>query len=295
MPESSLLWRSLLFVPANAPRFIDKAHTRGADAIILDLEDSVPLAERQRARESLPDSIATAGRGGADVLVRINNLGGELEADLAACETHMPKALVVPKVAAPQDLARISGWLSCRPGVGPVRYLVIIESALGLLNMREIAQCDQRIAALSLGSEDFALDVGMIPTAATLEVPMQLCLYTARAAGLMPLGLFGSIAEYQDLAAVRANAVRAREFGFEGSACIHPSVVPVLNEVFSPAPGEVDRARRIVEAYTDAQARGSGAIEVDGTMVDVPVARRAQRVLDRQRCIEGKAGQQGVN
>ena len=289
MPEFNPLWRSQLYVPANRPRFIEKAHTRGADAIILDLEDSVPVAERDRARSQLADSITQARRGGADVLVRINNLGGELERDLAACEPNMPDALVIPKVDSPRDLARVSGWLSCREAIDPVPYLVIIETALGLLNMREITQSEQHIVALSLGGEDFALDVGMKPSVATLEVPMQLCLYAARAAGLIPIGMFGSIAEYSDLEAVKVNARRSRDFGFEGAACIHPSVVPVLNQVFSPSAGEVDRARHIVDAYAEAQASGSGAIEVNGKMVDVPVALRAQRILDRHQRIIDKA------
>ena len=289
MADSPPIWRSQLFVPANRPQFVAKAHTRGADAVILDLEDSVPVAERAQARSMLADSIAQVRRGSADVLVRVNNIGGELEQDLAACEPNMPDALVIPKVESCRDLARISGWLSNRPTIGPVQYLVIIESALGLLDMREIAESDQPIVAMTLGGEDFALDVGMKPTVATLEVPMQLCLYTARAAGLIPLGIFGSIAEYADLDEVRRNAQRARDFGFEGAACIHPSVVPVLNQVFSPADQEVDTARRLVEAYAAAQADGLGAIEVDGKMVDVPVALRAQRILDRHQRIAGHA------
>jgi citrate lyase subunit beta/citryl-CoA lyase len=287
MFDSPPLWRSQLFVPANRPNFVEKAHTRGADAIILDLEDSVPIAERTQARSDLADSITQARAGGADVLVRLNNVGGELEQDLAACEPNMPDALMIPKVESEQELARISGWLSSHKINEPVPFLVIIESALGFLNMRDIAFSNQAIVAMTLGGEDFALDVGMKPTVATLEVPMQLCLYTARAANLMPLGIFGSIAEYSDLDEVRANALRAKEFGFEGAACIHPSVVPILNDVFSPSDDEVGEARRIVEAYATAQASGLGAIELDGNMIDVPIALRAQGVLDRyQRIME---------
>ncbi len=287
MLDSPPLWRSQLFVPANRPSFVEKAHTRGADAIILDLEDSVPISERKQARSTLANSITLARAGGADVLVRLNNVGGELEKDLAACEANMPDALMIPKVESDRQLARISGWLSSHKISSPIPFIVIIESALGLLNMRDIAFSDQPIVAMTLGGEDFALNVGMKPTVTTLEVPMQMCLYTARAAGVMPLGMFGSIAEYSDLNEVRVNALRAKDFGFEGAACIHPSVVPILNEVFSPSEDEVSEARRIVDAYAAAEANGLGAIELDGKMIDVPIALRAQGVLDRyQRIIE---------
>ncbi len=113
--------------------------------------------------------------------------------------------------------------------------------------------------------------------------------YAARAAGISPLGTFGTVAEYQDLAAYGASARKARRFGFEGASCIHPSVVPVLNAEFAPSAAEVDHAQRVVKAYQAALDRGTGAITVEGKMIDVPVALRAQRLLDRHRAINRRA------
>jgi citrate lyase subunit beta/citryl-CoA lyase len=141
---------------------------------------------------------------------------------------------------------------------------------------------------MELGGEDFALSTGMVPDSETLAVPKQMILYAARAAGLVPLGILGTIADYGDLDAYRATAERSRRFGFEGAACIHPSGVPILNEVFTPAPSEAAHARRIVDAYAEAQRAGSGAVSVDGKMVDVPVVERAKTLLARLEAIRAR-------
>jgi citrate lyase subunit beta/citryl-CoA lyase len=285
-----LIWRSLLFVPANNQRFIEKAHTRGADGIILDLEDSVPAGERPDARRMLVESAAQAARGGADILVRINAEPEEAAADLDAAVHAGVRALLVPKVDDADDLRSLSSEvarLEAERGIaaGSIRFVVLVESAAGLLNAESIARADTRTVAMELGGEDFALSTGMVPDAETLALPKQMILYAARAAGLVPLGILGSIADYADLEAYRATAERSRRFGFEGAACIHPSNVPILNRVFTPAPSEAAHAQRIVDAYTEAQRAGSGAVSVDGRMVDVPVVERARTLLARLEAI----------
>lgn len=288
-----LIWRSLLFVPANNGRFVEKAHTRGADGIILDLEDSVPAAERAAARQALAASVEQAGRGGGDILVRINSEPDESAADLDAAVVPGVRALLVPKVEQPdalRALARDVSRLEAERGIdaGSIRFVVLIESAAAVLHAEVIARADARIVAMELGGEDFALSTGMIPDAETLALPKQLVLYAARAAGVVPLGILGSIADYGDLQAYRATAERSRRFGFEGAACIHPSNVPVLNEVFTPDPSEVEHARLIVEAYRAAQRVGSGAVSVGGRMIDVPVVERAQNLLTRADAIRAR-------
>lgn len=287
------IWRSLLFVPANNGRFIDKAHTRGADGIILDLEDSVPAGERPQARRKLRESAALAARGGADVLVRINADADDARADLDAAVHAGVRALLVPKVDDAAQLRRLSeqvAGLESERGLvaGSVGFVVLVESALGLLNVASIASADPRILALELGGEDFALSTGMVPDAETLAVPKQMVLYAARAAGVIPLGILGSIADYADLDAYRITAERSRRFGFEGAACIHPSGVPILNEVFTPGAAEAAHAERIVDAYARAQDAGSGAVSIDGKMVDVPVVERAQKLLARLQAIRAR-------
>jgi len=290
---AALIWRSLLFVPANNARFVAKAHTRGADAIILDLEDSVPAVERPAARAELPESAAQVARGGADVLVRINSEPQEAAADLDAAIRPGVRALLVPKVEDGERLRTLSrdiSRLEAERGIdtGSVRFVVLVESAAGLLNAEAIARADARNVAMELGSEDFALSTGMLPDVDTLEVPKQMVLYAARAAGLMPLGILGSIADYGDLDRYRATAERSRRYGFEGAACIHPSAVPILNEVFTPARAEVEHAQRIVDAYREAEHAGSGAVSVDGKMIDVPIVERAQKLLARAEAIRAR-------
>ena len=288
-----VIWRSLLFVPANNGRFIEKAHTRGADAIILDLEDSVPAAERPAARRTLMESAALAARGGADILVRINAQPGEAAADLDAAVHPGVRALLVPKVEDAQALRALSEDVSrleaqCGMALGGVGFVVLVESAAGLLHAEAIARADARNMALELGGEDFALSTGMLPDAETLALPKQMVLYAARAAGLVPLGILGSIADYADLDAYRATAERSRRFGFEGAACIHPNNVPILNEVFTPTAEQAGHAQRIVDTYANAQRAGSGAVSVDGKMVDVPVVERAQKLLARLQAIRAR-------
>ena len=285
-PSDLLIWRSLLFVPANNRRFVEKAHTRGADGIILDLEDSVPAGERPAARRTLMEAVSLVARGGGDVLVRINAEVREAAADLDAAVHPGVRALLIPKVEDADGLRELSQGVSRLEvdrgiAAGSIRFVVLIESAAGLLRAEAIARAEPRNVALELGGEDFAVSTGMVPDAETLAVPKQMVLYAARAAGLVPLGILGSIADYGDLVAYRVTAERARRFGFEGAACIHPSAVPILNEAFTPTNADVAHARRVVDAYGEAKRAGSGAVSVDGKMVDVPVVERAQTLLER--------------
>ena len=275
------LWRSLLYVPAHRAAFVEKAHTRGADAVILDLEDSVPPGERDAARAALPASIAQAGACGADVLVRVNAGGGELEKDLVALSACLPRAVILPKVECAEQVARVDGWLTMREAGEEVGVVALIETALGLRDVDAIARCNRRLLAVTLGGEDFAADLGMDAVPETLDLPRQVVLHATRAAGLMALGLMGSIADFSDLGEVEQIARRSRRFGFDGASCVHPSVVPILNRAFTPSDTEVRRAQRIVDAHEQASARGVRSIIVDGRTVDVPVVQRARKLLDR--------------
>lgn len=288
-----LVWRSLLYVPANNQRFIDKAHTRDADAIILDLEDSVPVAERDRARGMLAASAASVRQSGSDVVVRINRPDGEAKSDLDAAVIEGVDALMLPKVddaAHVHALADAVEALEAERGMTPggIRFVVMVESPAALFKADEIACAHPRNTATFLGGEDFATAAGMVPDPETLFVPKLMTMFAARAAGITPLGMLGTVADYQDLDAVRQIIRRSRKFGFEGASCIHPSVVPLLNEEMAPSVDEVAQARRIVEAYADAEKEGLGAIAVDGMMVDVPVAQRAEATLERHAAIQAR-------
>jgi citrate lyase subunit beta/citryl-CoA lyase len=285
------VWRSLLYVPANVPRFVDGAHKRGADAIILDLEDSVPAAQRPSARAGLKDAAASAARGGADIVVRINRPWREAMRDLEAAICPQVQALALTKVDSADHvrlIAEVVDDLEAERGMphGFTQFTVMIETPAAWFRMADVATAHSRIVAMTLGGEDFAVAMGMLPTAEGLFMPKQQLAIAARAAGVMPLGFIGTVADYQDLDAFRETVRFSRRLGFLGASVIHPSQVAILNEEFSPSAGEVESARRIVSAYAEATAAGRGSIAVDGKMVDVPVVIRAEQLLARHAAIE---------
>jgi citrate lyase subunit beta/citryl-CoA lyase len=278
------VWRSALYVPANVPRFIDGAHKRGADAIIVDLEDSVPIAERPAARRDLIATAENVSRGGADVIVRINRPWRQTMLDLEAAVHPRVNALAVTKVDSADHVRLVSevvSELEAERGmaVGTIKFEVLVETADAWFRMPEIAKADPRIVALTLGGEDFALSVGMLPTAEGLFMPKQQLAIAARAAGVLPLGFIGTVADYKDLDAFRQTVRRSRRLGFRGASVIHPSQILILNEEFAPSAEDVASARKIVAAYDEATKAGRGSIAVDGKMIDVPVVLRAQEVL----------------
>jgi citrate lyase subunit beta/citryl-CoA lyase len=295
LPSRALpVWRSLLYVPANVPRFVDSAHRRGADGIILDLEDSVPEAERPQARRSLQASAASVARAGADVMVRINRPWRQAILDLEAAVGPNVQALAVTKVDSADHVrlvAEVVSELEAERGiaVGTTKFKVMVETAAAFFRMPEIGMADPRVVAMTLGAEDFALSVGMLPEPEGLLMPKQQLAIAARAAGVMPMGFIGTVADYKDLDAFRATIRRSRRLGFVGASVIHPSQIAILNEEFGPNAGEVAAARRMVAAYEDAIAAGRGSIELDGKMIDVPVVARAQQLLARHAAVEARA------
>jgi citrate lyase subunit beta/citryl-CoA lyase len=157
----------------------------------------------------------------------------------------------------------------------------MVETASGFFRTEAIARAHPRVVALTIGAEDIALSVGMLPEAEGLFYPKQHSIFAARAAGILPLGFIGTVADYKDTAAFRATVQRSKKLGFVGAACIHPLQVPILNEEYGYTPEEVTRAQAMVDAYDAALAAGKGAIEFEGKMIDIPVVARAQETLSR--------------
>jgi len=278
------LWRSLLFVPAHQQRFIDRAHTRGADALILDLEDSVPLQEKQGARAGVVSAASCVNLNGADVLVRINANWRLAVRDLEAVISPAIHSVVVPKVSSAEQLQAISEVISeleAEAGMprGTTGLLAQIESPAALFGIQSIAAADPRLLALSLGSEDFAVEAGMQPNADSLLFPSQQIIFAARAAGILPLGFVASIADYADIEAFGNTIRRASALGFAGGLCIHPAQVPVMNAGYAPSDEDVAEARALLEVYQRAFEQGHGAVEFRGRMIDLPVAERAEELL----------------
>jgi len=287
------VWRSLLFVPVIAKKFVDGAASRGADAIILDLEDSVPPAEKPRARTLLQEAAEIVSRGGADVLVRINRPLRLAIADIEAAISPRVQALALPKVESANHLrllAEAIDEIEAERGmaVGSTKLLAMVETAEAFFEMPAIARAHPRVVAMTLGAEDFALSVGMLPEAEGLFFPKQQMIIAARSAGILPLGFLGTVADFRDLAAFRATIQRSRRLGFLGAACIHPSQIAILNEEYTPPADDVAHAERVVAAYEKATAQGVGAITVDGKMIDVPVVERARALLARHRSIAAR-------
>ena len=293
MERQVLVWRSLLYVPANNPRFVGKAHMRGADALILDLEDSVPMTEKAAARDALPGSVVSAGQRGADVLVRINRPLRMALADLEAAIAAGVDAIWVSKTESPEHiqlLSEVAADVEREQGraVGSTQFAAIVENPAAYFRAQEIGRADPRIVAMGLGSEDFALEAGMTPDAETLYVPKQTVQFAARAAGIMPLGFFGTVADYADTERFAETVRRSRRFGFEGAACVHPSGVAILNAELTPTADEIAGAQKVMAAYEAAEVQGLGAITLDGKMVDVPIVERARRLLTRATAITEK-------
>jgi citrate lyase subunit beta/citryl-CoA lyase len=280
--------RSSLILPVNIPRFVEKAYTRGADAIVLDLEDSVPSQEKARARQLVPGSLALAGRGGAEVLVRVNNDPALLADDIEAAVRPGLDGLAIPKAESAEQIREIAARLERLErarGLAPghVSLSLAIETPRGFLAAEQIARASDRIATMSIGVEDYCLELGVEPSADGLELlyPVAALVTICKAVGVQPTGLVGSIAGFRDLAVFEQAAQRARQLGCEGAGCIHPDQVTVLNRVFTPDAAVVERARRVVEAFEDGVRRGTASVNLDGAMVDVPVYRRAQVVMAR--------------
>ena len=281
-----------------ARRFVDGAARRGADAIILDLEDSVAASEKERARTLVSEAADIVSRGGADVVVRINRPLRLAVRDIEAAIGPGVLALALPKVDGPEHvqlLAEIVDEVEAERGMAPgtTRLIAMVETAAAFFRIAEIARAHPRLCALNLGAEDFATSAGILPEAEALSMPKQMAVFAARAAGIMPLGFIGSIAEFHDLDGFRQTIRRSRRFGFIGASVIHPSQVPILNEEFRPSPNEVDHARRVLAAYDKALAEGVGAVTVDGKMIDVPVVERARLLVEREEAIAAREAKMG--
>ncbi|MCI0753489.1 HpcH/HpaI aldolase/citrate lyase family protein [Teichococcus vastitatis] len=279
-------WRSLLFVPVTAERFIAKAHTRGADSIILDLEDSILPAHKAVARSALAAAVPRVGQAGSDVVVRINRPLNLAVHDIVAAVMPGVAALMLPKLMGPEHVRLLSEVVAeCearkRMEIGSTRFIGLVETPAALPQLFAIAAADPRMAAMSVGGEDLATELGADPSPDAMYAFAMQGLAASKAAGILPMGSMGHFAQLDNLDAYRDGLRRGRRLGFATASCIHPSHVPIINEEYGVAPEDEDRARRLVEAFEAAAADGLGAVAFEGSMIDLPVVERARRLLDR--------------
>jgi len=284
-PLSERRFRSLLFVPGNRHDRIRKAWSSGADAIILDLEDSVPESEKPAARTIIREVLKNPVIEGPMILLRINPLSTSLwRKDLDESLGESIGAIVVPKCDSSDGIRELESILEtqesrCGLVAGSTALFLLIETARGLLEAAKLAQASERVAALVFGGEDYCLDMEITRTAdgAELSYARSHVALSARAYGCLAIDTI--YADFTDTEGVTRDSEAAKRAGFSGKLAVHPSQVKVINSVFAPTDQELTEARRVVEAFRDAEGRGQGVIALEGRMIDRPIAERARRLL----------------
>ncbi|MCS7094964.1 MAG: CoA ester lyase [Thaumarchaeota archaeon] len=273
--------RSLLFVPAHVERYVAKAPFVGADAVILDLEDSVPEEKKGEARRALGEAVKHV-RSNSDVrvMVRVNSVGTDhFRDDVVAALEAGCEVIVLPKCNDAYSVVSLRKVVE--PCKAEVKVMVLIESAKALLNVAEIASSWSSITGLAFGEYDFALSMGTIyPSRDLIRVARALVAIAAKAHG--QLAIDTPYARVSDLEGLRTESIEARAFGFDGKLAIHPDQVPVINEAFSPTREEIEWARRVVSALEAARSEGRSSTMLDGSMVDEVHYRLARMVLGKQ-------------
>lgn len=271
---------SLLYIPGNAPRFLEKAGQRGADVVIIDLEDAVPEGAKTEAREGLGKWVPEVRQSGCQVFVRVNQ-SDRLVEDSVAATVAGADALYIPKVDSADILVRLAEALApYETNRSPIGFVPLIEEMKGLFDVRAIAH-GPRVFALTSGGEDLATAMGAKPTPEVLRYPKLMIHYAAKEAGILSFGMLRTTVDFADKDALRSAAIEARDFGFDGATCIHPSAVPILNECFAPSPEEIAWAQKVVSANAAEAAAGRGAFMLDGKFIDAPIVTRAEHLLQR--------------
>ncbi|HEY53988.1 MAG TPA: CoA ester lyase [Caldilineae bacterium] len=284
--------RTVLFVPGDSERKIRKAAMLDADCVVMDLEDGIAWSRKGAARKTATEALLTMDFGRSERAVRINAVGSGLEeADLKSTIVGRPDAYVLPKVETPAQLIRLDKMLDvlerrCEYEPNSTRVLALVETALGIMNLREIAQTSRRVDALMFGAEDLIGDIGGRRTQGRWEVfyARSKIVTTAAAFGLQAIDMV--FVDLNDAEGLQAECQQAAELGFRGKMAIHPDQLPVTLAAFSPTSEQVSEAKRLIEAYETYQASGSGVFTLDGKMVEASMLRTAEQVLARAQGVE---------
>lgn len=290
------LLRSLIFVPGNRAGMLERALSFNADVVMVDLEDSVPPAEKTAARELARRWVPALHRAGRRVMVRVNSLDtGQTGEELAAVISPDLYGVSVGKTESAWDLReieRIIAPLEAAAGLeyGRVKVIPWIESARAVVNANAMAAALSRTVGLAFGAEDYTNDLGLRRTDSGEEVyyPRAATAVAARAAGIAALD--GPYVAFRNPEGLEQDAGVARQLGYTGKFAIHPAQIDAINAAFSPSPEEVAYARRVLEAWREAEAAGRGSLALDGKMVDVPVVKRAQNLLARAEAVSEAGG-----
>jgi len=281
--------RALLYMPGDSRRKIEKAITLGVDSLCMDLEDGVALSQKSAARAVIADALATLDFGQSEVLVRINRFGSGLEAeDLTMTIPGHPDAFVLPKVESAREIRWLDGQITQAEELwnwhaGGIGIIAMLETARGIVNLREICSASPRLQALIFGAEDLAGDIGAVRTPEAWEV------FYARSAVVTHAAAFGLQAidmvylDYNDAAGLMRECQQGAQMGYAGKQAIHPNQIEPIQTAFTPSDEAIAQARRLVEAFQAHQEAGLGAFALDGRMVDAPLMKAAEQVLAKAR------------
>ncbi|KAG0748545.1 hypothetical protein G6F57_000833 [Rhizopus arrhizus] len=278
--------RALFYVPGSDERKIHKSISVDADCIAYDLEDSVSSNKKGAARHMVIDALEASEHGKAEKAVRINAVGSGHELDDLNVILHSRRlqAIIIPKVQSAKDIQFVSRMIdsvAVESQRERIRLIASVESALGIMNMKDIVTADPRLDALIFAAEDYCADVGLIRTKSRREMlfARQYLVNAAVAYGLQAIDLV--CVDYQNKDILVDECKEGREFGFTGKQAIHPDQIETIQTLFLPDPKDLERAVRIVEGYEHYSQKGIGAFNLDGKMIDMPVVKWAEKVVAR--------------
>ena len=275
------LRRTMMFVPGNNPSMMRDAHIYGADSIMFDLEDSVSLAEKDAARLLVYNALKTIDYGGVEKVVRVNPLSTEFgRADVI----RMPKTETAEEITELEEEIERVEKLAGIP-VGRTLIMAAIESALGVVNAYKIATASKRMMGIALGAEDYCANLKTTRSkeGSELLLARQTIVVAARAAGIDAVDTVFS--NLNDMDTFKEEVRFIKQLGFDGKSVINPRQINPVNEIFTPTTAEIDKAKRIIAALKEAEAKGSGVVSLNGKMIDKPVVLRAERTLELARAV----------
>jgi citrate lyase beta subunit len=276
-------------MPGDDRRKIEKATTLGVDCICMDMEDGTAVSKKAEARVVISQAMKELDFGESERCIRINSIGSGFEKDdLASALAAKPDTIVVPKIETADQVKWVSDQieayeLSNNLKLGGIRLLIGLETAQGILNLREIAEADKRLEAIIFGAEDYAASVGATRTKEAIEVLYARSAVVAACAANDLQAIDMVYIDFKDSEGLRVEAEQGAGLGFSGKQVIHPNQVPVAQEAFTPSDEAIAYAKRVVETFESSQKEGKGAYALDGKMIDMPLLKNAQKVLDRAR------------
>lgn len=276
------LYRSILFTPGNQWSRIEKASTLNPDAVLLDLEDSVPIEQKDEARGMVLKALRELNWGGKDRGVRINGLDTRYWVlDVYEVVKGSPNFLVVPKVRSPTDIVAIDKVLTSLESYyglsSRIDLSIAIEDSEGLRNIYDIVKASSRITSIGFGRADFTADVGCEDREDILFIPKLITSFAAASAGIQALDTV--YLNFKDVEGLEKEALQSKAMGYTGKFAIHPIQIDVINRVFTPSESEVEYARRVINAYEEAIRKGLGAVALEGRMIDEAVVKKARKIL----------------